>query len=930
MPFHEQEFSPINELLQEVRETPDFSFLNDWRPEGDSSFFPRVNNSDKNSLKLDGEDRQKLRLAIETTLLVDKLLDETGMELTDAGGLFSNSVSIFHKDGQVSAAALPVTTDTQRAMGGFLFANDIRSLPNSKLFIKDLKSLLTLIPGANNYLSWRWWPTKKADRVLHLRQASQLLLAATNSGERNIHHIADLIESRLELSSGKRQPSLSDWQEALLKLRALEDFPKDSIVASISIEEMAKLQPAMAKIRTGFQHRDRLMSAANVALANLTESRIKTHAYSFGIDEFARKLKGKGFARKLISDIVLDYRTIDVDPDAPVTLGEVMDLKAKYSYVFAEPKTVASGVGMIETFLEDQSRLLSYPDLTGSGDLFDEFLSKIYWLYLNQQRPYPVRSQFESLDKLLGNAPEELHLIARDQETVKRIIGSIDSYLDEDRTEDISKALEQPTAEEAKNFFLENPATYQSILSSMGLNALSLEQISGFLAPELTKGIREIELDLAGMKSPLHTYQIFGAQYAFHQKRVLLGDEMGLGKTVTALALAKHLSNEGAKRILVVFPLAILENWRREVLKHTDFIPQVLYGDDFDTSLATWVSEGGLALATFESLQKVNQDASIAQIRSADLVIVDEAHFIKNPDTKRTAAVLPWINSAEHVLLMTGTPLENTLEEFETLISYVQPHLPIPEDKLAYSKFRQAIAPAYLRRNQVDVLGDLPTLQDTEEYIELSETDIEYYKRALSNNDWHQSRRAKVLAGNKSSTVQRIQDIVEESVANGHKVLIFSFYRETIDVLRNCLSEDDPYLPLTGDLNSLERQNEVDKFTKAKKPGVLLAQAIAGGSGLNIQAASVVIIVEPQTKPSLEEQMLRRAYRMGQTKPVQVMRLRGKNTLDERWVRTLEGKRKIFAATAGISDANTNLDGLSGAVGGNLLKEEQKAWGVHV
>lgn len=130
-----------------------------------------------------------------------------------------------------------------------------------------------------------------------------------------------------------------------------------------------------------------------------------------------------------------------------------------------------------------------------------------------------------------------------------------------------------------------------------------------------------------------------------------------------------------------------------------------------------------------------------------------------------------------------------------------------------------------------------------------------------------------------------------------------------------------------GSISSAERQAVVQQFTKAEKPGVLLAQATAGGTGLNIQAASVVIIVEPQEKPSLEEQMIRRAYRMGQTKAVRVIRLRGKNTIDERWVKMQEAKRKVFQATAAVSDAAA-LDKAMAGETKNILEEERKAWGV--
>jgi len=932
MAIHERGTEIINELMSSVEDSPDFSFLNEWQPSSDT-FFPRLNNSPNAKENLNGEDRKKVRVAADAIEEVNKLLEDTTLELSESKGDFSNSISVFLRDGEVSVVAVPVTKENELAMGGFLFAHDLLNLPNSDLFLDDLKSMVELIPPTEGYLRWRWWPVKKDERQLNKRSAAQLLLSATNPGNRNIHHIADLVESRSQFSSGRTVPNAEDWRAALLKLDSLKEFPPEAVISTIDLDQMAQILSSIETLREGFNRRDSLMAAGISALNNLAASRSQNHADTLSIDAFSQKVKGKGFARKILSGIA-DVEVYGNDRGSRLlgggypshSIGDIMRLAKSHPYMFSS-KTLQGSLKMIEVYMEDQKRLLGYPRLSDTDAAFEEFLRLVYRFYLDQQRPYPSRSSFESLEKLLRDQPNQLHLIARNKEAVTKLIGTLDVYSDSKRMELIGADQNDPTVTEARNFFKENPATYQAVLSSMGLNALSLEQISGFLAPELTSEIRNIEVDLSGMKSPLRSYQVFGVQYALHQKRVLLGDEMGLGKTVTALGLMNHLSNEGDNRFLITMPLAVLENWRREVLKHTNFVPYVLHGETLDSDLTSWVSEGGIALTTFESIQKVNQHWLIGSVAVPALVIVDEAHYIKNPETRRAKGILPWLKASERALLMTGTALENKLEEFETLIHYVQPSLPIPADKLAYSAFRKAIAPAYLRRNQVDVLQEIPELQDDEEYIELSDADAEYYKRALKNNDWHQARRAKILAGENSSTVQRIKDIVRESNENGHKVLIFSFYRETIDVLQRVLHEDDPYTPITGDLDSVERLTEVDKFTKAEKPGVLLAQITAGGTGLNIQAASVVILVEPQTKPSLEEQAIRRSFRMGQTKAVRVIRLRGKNTADERWVKNLAEKKKLFALTAGVSDAAALDNAVSGA-SAKLMEEERLAWGV--
>lgn len=919
----------VEELLREFYEAPDFSFLQHW--DGESSIFPRLNGAPVRTLDLKGVDRSKLEAAVAAARRLEPLLAETGPELRANRGSFSNSISTFQRDGELSVVAIPVTTETRHSLAGFLLARELMAFGNAEQFFEELRDLEVLADGAQRALNHkkRWWKRREdSDLEIDLRRAAQLLLAAEATGPSQLGRIVGNLESRIALATAEK-PSVSDWQHALLKLESVSQLPKSAVVSTIEISESSELTKTLDAIAAGFHRLDQRRMDLESSLDTLKAAKVQNYAQNFSIENFAQRVRGKGFPRKTLERMVFDDRfRFSVEEDRAPSIGDVLDL-ADHSPSLFRNKSMGSALKLLRDFFEDQKNLLSYPRLTDSGDAFDNFLVAAHELTLEQTRPYPVRAQFDVLYRLLQGSPNELHLIGRTKESISKLIGSVNLYSDADRRARLSAEAESSTVERARDFFQANPASFQSVLSNLGFNALSLEQISGFLAPELTSKIKNLDLDLAGMRSQLRSYQSFGAQYALNQKRVILGDEMGLGKTVTALALAKHLSNEGAQRILVVVPLAVLENWRREVLKHTDYTPRVLYGETLEKDLDLWVESGGLALATFESIQRVNQRDVLTVLSSIDLTVVDEAHLIKNPKTKRTRAVVPWLGGSERALLMTGTPLENSLDEFVQLIRYVQPNLQLPEDMLDYAAFRKSIAPVYLRRNQVDVLQELPELQIDEDYIELSDADVENYKRALAQRDWHGARQARVLAGEKSSTVQWIQSTVKESVDNGHKVLIFSYYLDTIAVLQRCLSEDDPYIPLTGALDSAARQAEVDKFTEAKEPGVLLAQASAGGTGLNIQAASVVIIVEPQLKPSIEDQMIGRSHRMGQTKAVRVIKLRGANTTDERWVALVEEKRKVFSATAGISDAAA-LDGaLEGAASSKeIMDAERRAWGI--
>jgi superfamily II DNA or RNA helicase len=910
----------IAELMSTAPARPDFSFLERWASEG--SFFPRLNNMPRELWAVTREKREELPRTVEAISALRMLATSAAGEFSPAKSALSNAISVFHRDGEVAAVALPVTPETAQALGGFLLARDVGKTEHGERFLAELSQLTTLVEAAQMHLRWRWWPRKKELRTTEERAAAQLLLAASAPGDRNLYFLEGLLQERAGLSSGARQPTPQEWQEALLGLESLKDFSPGAIITTVTGETLEALSAALPLIRAAFQERDQVLAEAQAALERVGAARLSAHMHALSLEAFAKLVKGQRFPRRALEQR-LEALGEHTGAAQPLTAGNLL-LQVRLHPEFFDSKNLQQGVALLTAHRVDQERLLSYPRLSGEGPELATFLQAAYTFYLHQQRPTPVRAQFDTLARLLEHAPQELHLVARNEATLKKLFGALESYVQEERLAVLQTEVVLPSAEEAREFFTSNPATYQALLSSFGLHALTLEQLSGFLAPELTSEIRRIELELSGLRSPLRSYQLFGAQYAFHQRRIILGDEPGLGKTVQALALATHLKNEGATHTLVVVPLAVLENWRREVLKHTEFTPRVLYGEELEEAVQLWSTAGGIALATYESLQKINQSPLAATLPAPQLTVVDEAHLIKNETTLRAQHTLPWVRASEWTMLLTGTPLENTIEEFAALVRYVQPQLPLPEDRSAYGAFRKAVAPAYLRRNQVDVLQELPELQEDEEYIRLSEADREYYLRALERRDWHGLRRAKVLAGKASSTVQRIEELVDEALATGQKVLLFSFYREGIDALKVALGNKSPYEPLTGDLSSVERQQQVDRFTADSKPAVLLAQAKAGGTGLNIQAASLVIIVEPQVNPALEDQMVRRAYRMGQLRPVRVVRLRGKDTIDQRWVAMHAEKSKVFSATAGMSEAAALAEEPGDTAA--LLEAEARAW----
>lgn len=258
------------------------------------------------------------------------------------------------------------------------------------------------------------------------------------------------------------------------------------------------------------------------------------------------------------------------------------------------------------------------------------------------------------------------------------------------------------------------------------------------------------------------------------------------------------------------------------------------------------------------------------------------------------------MNAADRALLLTGTPLENRIDEFRNLVGYLRPDLLVDAEELAPRRFRRQVAPAYLRRNQEDVLTELPELVEVEEWLPMSHEDSLAYRKAVSEGNFMTMRQAAMLQ-NTSEKVQRLIEIVAEAEDNGRRVIVFSHFRAVLDRLVQVLP-GEVFGPLTGSVPAAARQSIVDRFSAAGHGAVLVAQIVAGGVGLNIQAASVVVICEPQLKPTTEWQAIARAHRMGQLESVQVHRLLSEEGVDLRVTEILARKRELFDEFARISE----------------------------
>lgn len=454
------------------------------------------------------------------------------------------------------------------------------------------------------------------------------------------------------------------------------------------------------------------------------------------------------------------------------------------------------------------------------------------------------------------------------------------------------------------NFFNTQTARFFSIVEEINPGFLSNDDVVYGLPEELADSIKDQKIFTEGLNCQLRRYQEWGVKYILHQEKVLLGDEMGLGKTVQAIAAMVSLKNTGSRHFLVICPASVLSNWCREISKMSNLNAVKIFGADRMTALEKWICEGGAAVTTYETTGFVKFSDDFA----VDMVIVDEAHYIKNPKAKRSENTRRICSYAKNILFMTGTALENRVDEMISLIGILRPETAAQVKEKIYlsdaPKFRESVAHVYYRRKREDVLRELPELIEKKEWCTMTPEDIEAYSQALNSRNYSDIRRVSWNHDNLScsSKAQRLLDIAEEAAAEDRKVIVFSFFRDTVSKITELLG-DRCLEPVTGSVSPERRQEIIDEFDRAPSGTVLPLQITAGGTGLNIQSASVVVICEPQFKPSVENQAISRAYRMGQTRNVIVYRLLCDNSVDEHIVDILENKQNIFDAYADKSEA---------------------------
>ncbi len=510
-------------------------------------------------------------------------------------------------------------------------------------------------------------------------------------------------------------------------------------------------------------------------------------------------------------------------------------------------------------------------------------------------------------------------------------------------------------------------ATFESFLSEAAAIDHDLrcyDDVLGFVA-EVRDGARRIQqIGQAfprGVRDPawrrllrteLYEYQREGALFAARAGRSLIGDEMGLGKTIEAIAAAEIMARElGVERVLVVCPTSLKHQWEREIARFTDRRTTVIGGLRARRE-ELYASAAGFFLITH--YDTVHRDLDLIGRWSPDLVILDEAQRIKNWNT-RTARSVKRLASP-YAIVLTGTPLENRLEELVSIVEFVDKHRLGPtfrflaehqvrdeHDKVVgyrhLDRIGKTLAPILIRRSKNEVLKQLPERLDKNFFVPMTveqRTHHEENREAVARlvAKWRRykflseadQRRLMILLQNMRMScdstylldhqtdfgvkadelVTLLGDVLEQP---GTKVVIFSQWLRMHELLVKRLNKHRiGHVLFHGGVEGSRRQALVDRFREDDACRAFLATD-AGGVGLNLQHASVVVNMDVPWNPAVLEQRIGRVHRLGQKHPVRVINFIAQGTIEEGMLSVLKFKKSLFAGVLDGGESTVFLGG---------------------
>lgn len=465
------------------------------------------------------------------------------------------------------------------------------------------------------------------------------------------------------------------------------------------------------------------------------------------------------------------------------------------------------------------------------------------------------------------------------------------------------------------------------------------KQMSTFSTSEDVEFPEKIKAELREYQSKGFSWLWFMYKYGLNG---ILADDMGLGKTLQALTLLQKAKDEdGQMPTLVICPTSVVFNWEAEIQKFAPELTCLKLSGIERKGLFKEIPNHDIVITSYALVRRDIEKLKKINFR---YVILDESQNIKNA-LSQTAQAVKKLN-AQHKMALSGTPIENKLEELWSVFDFLMPGFmfsisefnyryvnPIMErsDKTVEKRLKLQIYPFILRRMKRDVAKDLPDKVENIAYCELTPEQRDFYLdvldstkeelfKSIEQNGLEKSRMSIFSAllrlrqicchprlydkeGLKgkvgSGKFEHLKEMLEEIIEEDHRILLFSQFVDMLDLVKDWLEREGiPYEYLTG--KTKDRQGAVERFNNNKHIPIFLVSLKAGGTGLNLTGADYVIHYDPWWNPAVEDQATDRAYRIGQKKKVFVYRLITKNTVEEKIQKLKQVKRNLVDSVISV------------------------------
>lgn len=431
----------------------------------------------------------------------------------------------------------------------------------------------------------------------------------------------------------------------------------------------------------------------------------------------------------------------------------------------------------------------------------------------------------------------------------------------------------------------------------------------------------------------------------------ILGDEMGLGKTIQAITFV--LSNVGSKT-LIVAPTSLIYNWISEFEKFAPSLKVTAANGlkEEREQIISSIEDYDVIITTYNLLKRDSENYKLLEF---DYCILDEAQNIKNPNSQNAIAVKEIV--AKNRFALSGTPIENSLMDLWSIFDFIMPgylydekrfsvryHKKLKECPEILEDLNRLIKPFILRRRKKDVLKELPDKIEKPLIVNLEEEQKKVYKTYANHamelienkvkNDEFKNSKIEILSyitklrqlcldptvlmndySGGSAKIEALVELLHKSIEEGHRVLVFSQFTSVLkNIQKRLITEEISFSYLDGSVPSEKRMNLVKRFNEGEN-SVFLISLKAGGTGLNLTSADVVVHFDPWWNPAVEEQATDRAHRIGQKHVVEVVKIIAKGTIEEKILALQEEKKKLISSLMG--------DEMGSGEGFSTLSEEE-------